>query len=184
LRPLCGWWRGVPMRSRSNLKSQLVECPPCPPGRARIDCPGHPDEQGGQYDHRDTRSRSARWRAAARTARPAAAPRRARPAAGSRSARWRAAARSARPGAAPRRVTWCGCGSRGRPGVRRGSRCSVMLIFRGWVPQDRCSTRVRCLKSSALARGRVLRRRVAELCARAGMPRAASPAATGCRDLA
>jgi hypothetical protein len=38
----------VPIRSRSNVKSQLVECPPCPPGRPRINCPGHPDEQGPQ----------------------------------------------------------------------------------------------------------------------------------------
>ena len=30
-----------------------------------------------------------------------------------------------------------------------GSRRSVMLIFGGWVPQDLCSSHVRCLKSSA-----------------------------------
>ena len=28
----------------------------------------------------------------------------------------------------------------------------VMLIFGGWVPQDLCSSHVRCLKSSAAAR--------------------------------
>ncbi len=55
-----------------------------------------------------------------------------------------------------------------------------MLIFAGWVPQDLCSSHVRCLKSGAPVRGRVLRRRIAELCARAGTARAASPAATGC----
>ena len=67
----------------------------------------------------------------------------------------------------------------GRSGRSRGSRRSVMLIFGGWS-QDLCSSHVRCLKSSAPARGRVLRRRIAELCARAGSARAASPAATGC----
>ena len=41
----------------------------------------------------------------------------------------------------------------GRPGRSRGSRRSVMLIFGGWVPQDLCSSHVRCLKSSAPARG-------------------------------
>jgi hypothetical protein len=65
----------------------------------------------------------------------------------------------------------------GRPGR---SRRSVMRIFGGWVPQDLCSSHVRCLKSSAPAGGRVLRRRIAEVCARAGMARAASPVATGC----
>jgi hypothetical protein len=50
----------------------------------------------------------------------------------------------------------------------------VMLIFGGWVPQDLCSSHVRCLKSSAPAQGRVLRRQIAELCARAGIARAAS----------
>ena len=50
-----------------------------------------------------------------------------------------------------------------------GSRRLVMLIFGGWVPQDLCSSHVRCLKSSAAARGRVLRRRIAELlCASRG----------------
>jgi len=68
----------------------------------------------------------------------------------------------------------------GRSERSRGSRRSVMLICGGWVPQDLCSSHVRCLKSSALARGRVLRRRIAELCARAGSARAASPAVTGC----
>ena len=29
----------------------------------------------------------------------------------------------------------------------------VMLIFGGWVPQDLCSSHVRCLKSSAATRG-------------------------------
>ena len=37
------------------------------------------------------------------------------------------------------------------------------------LAQDLCSSHVRCLKSSAYARGRVLRRRIGELCARAGM---------------
>jgi hypothetical protein len=32
-----------------------------------------------------------------------------------------------------------------------GSRRSVMLIFGGWVPQDVCSSHVRCLESSAAA---------------------------------
>ena len=50
----------------------------------------------------------------------------------------------------------------------RGFATVVMLIFGGWVPQDLCSSHVRCLKSSAPAGGRVLRRRIAELCARAG----------------
>ena len=38
-----------------------------------------------------------------------------------------------------------------RPGRSRGSRRLVMLIFGGWVPQDLCSSHVRCLKSSAPA---------------------------------
>ena len=48
------------------------------------------------------------------------------------------------------------------------------------LAEDLCSSHVRCLKSSASARGWVLRRRIAELCARAGMARAASRTATGC----
>jgi hypothetical protein len=60
-----------------------------------------------------------------------------------------------------------------------GSRRLVMLIFGDWAPQDLCSSHVRRLKSSAPARGRVLRRQIAELCARAGIARTASPAATG-----
>jgi hypothetical protein len=55
----------------------------------------------------------------------------------------------------------------------------VMLIFGGWVPQDLCSSHVRCLKSSAAPGWAVLRRHFAELCARAGIARAASPAAAG-----
>ena len=61
-----------------------------------------------------------------------------------------------------------------------GSRRSVMLIFGGWVPQDLCSSHVRCLKSSAAAGGRVLRRLIAELVCASRDARAASPAATGC----
>ena len=49
------------------------------------------------------------------------------------------------------------------------------------LAQDLCSSHVRCLKSSAPARRRVLRRRIAELCARAGRARTASPTATGCQ---
>jgi hypothetical protein len=51
-----------------------------------------------------------------------------------------------------------------------GSRRLVMLIFGGWIPQDLCSSHVRCLLSSAAARvGRVLRRLIAELlCASRG----------------
>jgi hypothetical protein len=56
-------------------------------------------------------------------------------------------------------------GRSGRPRVRDGS---VMLIFGGWVPQGLGSSHVRCLKSSAAARGRVLRRLIADWCARAG----------------
>ncbi len=51
------------------------------------------------------------------------------------------------------------------------------------LSQDLCSSHVRCLKSSAPTRGWVLRRRIAELCARAGMPRTASPTATGCQSV-
>jgi hypothetical protein len=47
---------------------------------------------------------------------------------------------------------WCGCGWRGGPGVSRGSRRLVMLIFGDWAPQDFCSSHVRGLKSSAPAR--------------------------------
>jgi len=65
----------------------------------------------------------------------------------------------------------------------RSERCGFATVghahIRG-LAQDLCSSHVRCLKSSAPARGRVLRRRIAELCARAGTARAASPAATGC----
>jgi hypothetical protein len=49
------------------------------------------------------------------------------------------------------------------------------------LSQDLCSSHVRCLKSSPSTRGWVLRRRIAELCARAGIPRTASPTATGCQ---
>ena len=42
----------------------------------------------------------------------------------------------------------CGCGWRGGPSVR-GFAAVVMLIFGGWVPQDLCSSHVRCLLSSA-----------------------------------
>ena len=66
-----------------------------------------------------------------------------------------------------------------RPGRSRGSRRVVMLIFGGWL-QDLCSSYLRRLKSSAAARGWVLRRRIAECCTRAGMAGAASPTATGC----
>jgi hypothetical protein len=41
-------------------------------------------------------------------------------------------------------VVGCGCGLRGGPGVR-GFATVVMLIFGGWVPQDLCSSHVRCL---------------------------------------
>jgi hypothetical protein len=41
-----------------------------------------------------------------------------------------------------------GCGLRGGPGVL-GFATGVMLIFGGWVPQDLCSSHVRCLLSSA-----------------------------------
>jgi len=47
-----------------------------------------------------------------------------------------------------------GCGSRGGPGVL-GFATGVMLIFGGWVPQDLCSSHVRCLISSAAAQGTV-----------------------------
>ena len=48
------------------------------------------------------------------------------------------------------------------------------------LAQDLCSSYLRRLKSSAPARGWVLRRRNAECCTRAGMAGAASPTATGC----
>ena len=48
------------------------------------------------------------------------------------------------------------------------------------LAQDLCSSYLRRLKSSAPARGWVLRRRIAECCTRAGMAGAASPTATGC----
>jgi hypothetical protein len=50
------------------------------------------------------------------------------------------------------------------------------------LAQDLCSSHVRRLKSSAPPReGRVLRRQIAELCARAGSARTASPTAAGCQ---
>jgi hypothetical protein len=57
-----------------------------------------------------------------------------------------------------------------------GSRRVVMLIFGGWVPQDLCSSHVRCLLSSAAPGWALLRRRIAELlCAsRGGSGRLAS----------
>ena len=48
-------------------------------------------------------------------------------------------------------VVGCGCGLRGGPSVL-GFATVVMLIFGGWVPQDLCSSHVRCLKSSAAPR--------------------------------
>ena len=66
-------------------------------------------------------------------------------------------------------LVWWGVVASGEAARRsRGSRRLVVLIFGGWVPQDLCSSHVRCLKSSAPAGGWVLRRRIAELCARAG----------------
>ena len=59
--------------------------------------------------------------------------------------------------------------ARGAVRASAGVATVVMLIFGGWVPQDLGSSHVRRLKSSAAARGRVLRRQIAELlCARPG----------------
>jgi hypothetical protein len=68
----------------------------------------------------------------------------------------------------------------GRSGPSAGFATVVMLIFGGQA-EDLCSSHVRCLKSSAAARGRVLRRLIAELVCASRDARAASPAATGCR---
>jgi hypothetical protein len=64
-----------------------------------------------------------------------------------------------------------------RPRVRDGGHAHI----RG-LSQDLCSSHVRCLKSSAAAGGRVLRRRIAELLCASRDARAASPAATGCGE--
>ena len=60
-----------------------------------------------------------------------------------------------------------------------GFATGVMLIFGGWVPQDLCSSHVRCLKSSAAPGWALLRRQIAELLCASRDARAASPAATG-----
>ena len=76
---------------------------------------------------------------------------------------------------------WCGVdGVAVREAVRAFAGFATVghAHIRG-LAQDLCSSHVRCLKSSAPARGWVLRRRIAELCARAGIARAASSAATG-----
>ena len=75
-------------------------------------------------------------------------------------------------------VVGCGCGLRGGPGVL-GFATGVMLIFGGWVPQDLCSSHVRCLKSSAAPGWALLRRQIAELLCASRDARAVSPAATG-----
>ena len=78
---------------------------------------------------------------------------------------------------------WCGgdvVAACGAVRASAGSRRLVMLIFGGWVPQDLCSSHVRCLKSSAAARvGGCSGDESRSWCARAGEARAASPAATG-----
>src|ERR1035441_858223 len=59
--------------------------------------------------------------------------------------------------------------ARGAVRASAGSRRVVMLIFGGWVPQDLCSSHVRCLKSSAAPGWALLRRQIAELlCASRG----------------
>src|ERR1019366_8908574 len=59
--------------------------------------------------------------------------------------------------------------ARGAGRAAAGSRRVVMLIFGGWVPQDLCSSHVRCLKSSAAPGWALLRRQIAELlCASRG----------------
>jgi len=62
-----------------------------------------------------------------------------------------------------------------------GFATGVMLIFGGWVPQDLCSSHVRCLLASAAPPGWgvLLRRLIAELLCASRDARAASPAATG-----
>ena len=68
---------------------------------------------------------------------------------------------------------------RGAARAFAGSRRLVMLIFGGWVPQDLCSSHVRCLKSSAPAGAGAQATHRGVVCASRDA-RAASPAATGC----
>ena len=75
-------------------------------------------------------------------------------------------------------VVGCGCGLRGGPSVL-GFATVVMLIFGGWVPQDLCSSHVRCLKSSAAPGGRCSGDKSLKLLCASRDARAASLAATG-----
>ena len=67
----------------------------------------------------------------------------------------------------------CGCVPEGVVAVRETVRAFAGFATFGHahirgLAQDLCSSHLRRLKSSAPTRGRVLRRRIAELCARAG----------------
>jgi hypothetical protein len=79
--------------------------------------------------------------------------------------------------------SWCVVAAGEAVRAFRGSRRLVMLIFGGWVPQDLCSSHVRCLKSSAPGPGAGCSGDETRSCVReSGSARAASPAATGCQS--